>query len=231
MKKLLFILIVIGLSAFQVNAQSPGYMGKHIILSAEGTFSGSIFLMKKTWIKYGGTVEFVIGKSASLGIGYLYNSTKFPYETFDYGCYTYSKNNAQLISHTIGLDYYKYFDGSIAPLGDFFRLRAFYMFNKSEDFFENRTFNGNTQNCNPYETKINSYDNFGASIFFGRRRIFYNFLSVAYGFKLGLVVKNPIFNGGIDIYTSSANIMQEYGVYDNFFSTLISLDVNIGFVL
>lgn len=231
MKKLLFILLVIGFSAFQVNAQSPGYMGKHIVISAEGTFSGSMFIMKKAWLKYGSTVEFVVGKTSSFGLGYLYNSSKFPYETFQFGCYNYYKNSSKLISHTIGLDYYKYFGGSIAPLGDFFRVRAFYMFNKSEDFFVNRVYNGNSYNCNTYESSINSYDNFGLSIFFGRKRIFYNSLSVAYGFKLGMVFINPLTIGDLDSFSNNTSIMKEYGAYENFFSTLISLDVNIGFVL
>jgi len=231
MKKLLFILLVIGFSAFKASAQNPGYMGKHIVISAEGTFSGSIFLMQKTWLKYGTTIEIVSGKKHSLGLGYLYNSTKFPYQSFQHGCYKYYKDNSKLISHSIGIDYYKYFGGSIAPLGDFFRLRLFYMFSKSDDFYSNRVLNSDPSTCYSNEASFDSYDNFGTSIYFGRKRIFYDMLAVSYGFKLGVVLVNPYFSNPIDIYDRDVNLIENYGSYENFYSTLISLDVSIGFVL
>jgi len=231
MKHIIFTLIIILFSLFQTKAQNSGYMGKHIIISSEGTFSGSYFFMKKTWLKYGGTIEFVVGKRNSLGFGFLHNKTKFPYSSAQYDNYKYYENNSELISNTFAVDYYKYFDGNIAPLGDFVRIRVFYMLNHSDDFYDNRVFVGQSKSSSQYVSTIDEYNNFGASFFFGRKRIYNNFLSVAFGFKLGIALINPFITES-NYYPNYGNeALKGFGIYEDFYSTTVALNVNIGFVL
>ena len=233
MKKLLFILLVIGFSAFQVNAQSPGYMGKHIVLSGEGSFSGSAFIMKKTWLKFGANAEFVLNKKISFGFGYLYNNTYSDHFERSDDYFTYSGFNLQ--TQTFGLDFYIYTSG-IAPLGDFIRFRLFYMHNYSDDFYENKT--PLNSGIDPFsapsysESKL-SNTNYGITVLFGRKRIFYNFLSVSYGVKLGLALNNPLTYpiASNDTFGDDKNSFYKSVCYENFFSTLVALNVNIGFVL
>ncbi len=232
-----FTLVLFGiyvLSTINISAQNPGYMGKHIVISGEGSFSGSAFIMKKTWLKYGANAEFVLNKKISFGFGYLYNSTYSDYKERSDDYFTYSGFNLQ--THTFGIDFYVYSSG-IAPLGDFIRFRLFYMQNHSNDFYDNKT--PINSGIDPYsapsysESEL-SNSNYGVSIFFGRKRIFYNVLSVAYGFKLGLTTSNPVTYSITydDIFGyGNENSFSKSTSYENFFSTLVSLNVNIGFVL
>jgi len=221
------------LSSFNLSAQSPGYMGKHFLI--KGNSSYSVRWKLEYWIKYGGAVEYVISKNTSIGFGYLFNkkTVMTPDRHDDFLKYP----SMTLRTHTFSIDIYKY--NFLAPLGDFIRISPFFMYNYSPDYY----INGVAMNDNvdiysvpKYTDTYMSNTNWGLTFFWGRRRIIKDIFSVSYGLKFGLTYINPLtvkvlhLNNDEGSVTSMDNTFN-YTAHDNFFSTFLSFDVNIGFVL
>ena len=230
------ILILIILFPFWGVAQSertgnPGYMGKHFIVSAEGSFSGSIFILNEYWIKYCGSTEMILGKHFSLGASFMHskiNTSQYPKNDNSYSYPTFTFN-----TNAYSLDFYFYGSGTIAPLGSFSRLQFTYYGNYTNDFYQDKHLFENqdpysAQTYPPGSDSLRSY-NLGASIFFGQKRIFFNSLVVSYGMQIGLTIHNPLTYLVKDNHTVSEDIsFYKATCYENFYSSFLVLKLTIG---
>ena len=230
MKWILF-LVVLLLPVFGISqskgAHNPGYIGKHFLVSAEGSFSGSAFIMKEFWFKYGGAAEFVLGKRFSLGFSYMHSSVETSYFPKSDYCYTYPSFTFK--TNAYSMDFYFYTSRSIAPLGSFFRLQATLFQNYTNDFYQNRVLNPNIDpySCPSYAPDADSLQSYnaGVSIFYGRKRIFYNKFTVTYGVQFGMTFINPMvymMNGSVN------NTFTKATCFENFYSSLIVLKASVG---
>ena len=227
------------LSSINVNAQVPGYIGKRILLKGNSSFT--VRWNKEYWIKYGGSAEYVISKRFSIGVSYLLNKSTIatPERHDDFFRYP----NFTLKTHSFSIDIYKY--SHIAPLGNFVKFSPFFMYNYSPDYYiSDIPLNSNIDiySAPKYNEDYMSNTNWGFTVFFGRRRIVKDIISISYGLKFGLTWINPVTaeiisdrnNNDSPFYSSDNSTMNDtynYTAYDNFFSTFLSFDVNIGFVL
>jgi len=230
-KLLIFILLLPFFGTAQsLGANNPGYMGKHFIVSAEGSFSGSIFMMKEYWFKYGGSAEFVLGSHFSLGASFMHskkNTAQFYKEDNSYSYPTFT-----FYTNAYSLDLYFYGSESIAPLGSFGRLQFTYYRNYTNDFYQDKHLLDNSdpyssQTYPPGSDSLRSY-NFGASFFYGRKRIFFNSLVVSYGMQFGLTIYNPLTYLVRSNNTSSDISFYKATCYENFYSSFIVLKLGIG---
>ncbi len=233
MKRWLFIIFLL-LPVFGISQSkgtgNPGYMGKHFILTGEGSFSGSAFIMKEYYLKYGGAGEVVLGKYFGLGVSYLHSSvvtSEFPHSD---DCYEYSEFTFN--TNTYGLDFYVYLSRSIAPIGDYFRFQIAYFSNYSDDYNKNGIINSQKDpySCQDYSTDLITSYNYGFSFFYGRKRIYYDFLVVSYGFQMGMTFYNPLTIRITNELTNEKSNFLEASAYENSFSTFLALKVNVGII-
>jgi len=233
------VLLIALLSNINLNAQVPGYIGKRILLKGNSDFT--VRWNKEYWIKYGGSVEYVISKKMSIGVSYLLNKSII--ETAERHDDFFKYPNFTLKTHSFSIDIYKYHN--IAPLGNFVKFSPFFMYNYSPDYYINGV--AINTDIDPYSVPKYTEDymsntNWGFTVFFGRRRIVKDIISISYGLKLGLTWINPLTadiiaenkNNDSPFYPSSNSSMDDtylYTAHDNFYSTFLSFDVIIGFVL
>jgi len=232
------VLLISLLSSINLNAQVPGYIGKRILLKGNSNFT--IRWNKEYWIKYGGSAEYVISKDMSIGVSYLLNKSII--ETAERHDDFFKYPNFILKTHSFSIDIYKYHN--IAPLGNFVKFSPFFMYNYSPDYYVSDVpLNSNIDiySAPKYNEDYMSNTNWGFTVFFGRRRIVKDIISISYGLKVGFTWINPLTaqiisdnNNDTPFYPSGNSNMgntYDYTAHDNFFSTFLSFDVNIGFVL
>lgn len=233
MKKYIkYIILLVSIFFITTNSYSqnnPGYMGKHILLSADGNFSGSIFIMKKVWYRYGGSAEFILGKKIGIGFSFQQYNSKFPYQDYDdlYG-YLVKKNSSTLLSQQYSFDINIYREGR-APIGKFIRFSAIYLTKSSEDFNENLIYD-----YAHYSPPLRVYNEpakgsgIGTSIYFGRRRIFKDIFAISWGVKFGLII--PVDGSLINTYAKE-NYFREVSFRETLYSYIVSFNMSMGFVL
>jgi len=237
MKWILFLFVIL-LPVFGSSqsreVRNPGYLGKHFLLSAEGSFSGSIFLMKEYYFKYGGAAELVLGKHFSMGLSYMHNSIETSNYSKSDDCYFYP--SFTFATNAYSLDFYFYPSRSIAPVGSFLRLQATYFRNYTNNFYQNKViyYNKDPYSCPGYGPSADTLrgSNIGISIFYGRKRIFYNTLVVSYGVQFGYTFSNPMaynIRYGDSAYEEQ-QIFYKAVCYENFFSSLIVLKASVGVI-
>jgi hypothetical protein len=218
-------------------AQVPGYMGKRLVLTSDNSFGASAFLLEKAWLRYGGTLEFVIKKNQSIGFNYQYNRSKINLEIQD-NHFTYPF--VHLKSNRFGLEYGWY--KGIAPLGQYVKLHLFYEFQYADDLYANRQII-NPDLTDPYAFIIDSEEirgsNFGFAVSFGKRRIIANRIIVGYGFSVGQSLSFPQL-GIFDLFDIESSISElntlgtEYYnkvSFNNIVMDFCSFDLSIGLVL
>jgi len=233
MKWILFLVVVLlplfG-SSQSKGASNPGYMGKHFLISAEGSFSGSFLKMDEYWFKYGGAAEFVLGKRFSLGVSYMHSSVETFYFPMSDDCYSYPSFTFN--TNAYNMDFYFYTSQSIAPLGSFFRLQATYMRNYTNDFYQHGVlaYDKDPYSCPTYAPSADSLKSYNirVSLFYGRKRIFYNSLVVSYGVQFGVTVFNPLTYIVKSNKSNASDIFYKATCYENFFSSFIVLNASIG---
>ncbi len=234
----LYILLLFLFSTFNLKAQNTGYLGKHIILSLEGTFSGTSNILKlhkkQFWLKYGGSAEFIVAKRLGLGFSILRSSPthmKFNYEDY---CYNYS--GYDVASNTYSIDLYLYNNRITAPIGKFMRFQISYFDNRISNLYANGILKKGVDpySCPEYNTNLYHNWNIGTNLFYGKRRILYDVLDISYGFQLGITLFNGILSSELNIFSSDVSTIDNINTQvrnGNFFSYVIALKVNIGFVL
>jgi len=237
------ILIIIIFLSFSYNASAqyignPGYLGKHFIISGEGNFGGSFYYMKKFWIKYGVSTEFILRPRLSMGISYMHSSSNIS-ATYTDDCYEY--NHFTFNTHEYGLDIYLY-SKKLSPLGKFYRFQFAYLANYSDDFFKNGTLlpNKDPYSYRGYTSDRISSSNLRLSFFFGKKRIFYNAIVVSYGVQFGLTLLNPLTINALEIQdnftdnneseTANERLFSKTTANENFYSSFINFKVSIGFI-
>lgn len=238
--KILTFIIFLSFS-YNASAQrigNPGYLGKHFIISGEGNFGGSIFLMKKYWLKYGVSTEFILRPKLSMGFSYMHSSSNISTSYTD-DCYAY--DHFTFNTHEYGLDFYIY-SKKLSPLGKFYRIQFAYLKNYSDDFFKNGTL---LPNKDPYSYRGYTSDritssNYRFSFFIGKKRVFYNAIVVSYGVQFGLTLINPLTLEAMDFHddfinnedrpTDNESLFLDTSARENFFSSSINFKVGIGFI-
>ncbi len=230
------LLMALSSSAQNYTKSNPGFMGKHFIVTGEGTFSGSIFLYPNYWIKYGGTAEYIIGRRSSIGVSYLHNSSNIEDVVYNDDCYNY--NHFTFNTHQLGIDYYLY-PSSVAPLGRYFRFQIAYLANYSDDFYKNGLLipGKDPYSFRGYESDRVSSSNLLFSIFVGKKRVFYKSLVVSYGFQIGMTLNNPVASEFINEFADTSidddpneSLFLSVTADENFYSSWICFKMNVGFI-
>ena len=231
---LFFLLLSLTGFAQKQTKSNPGFIGKHIIITGEGFFSGNYFQYEKFWLKYGATSEFIINQGMSLGVSYLYNKTTVT--GFKHSDAVYNFTDFSLNTQQFGLDLYLY-PSQLAPLGFFYRFQAAYLMNTSYDFFKNGTLipGKDPYSYRGYTNDEVSINNLSVSAFFGVKRVFLNTLVVSYGFQIGLTVLNPLSVeiSNFDSFeepSSNSDIFKGAVAKENFYSTFIAFKINAGII-
>lgn len=231
-----FVLIIpfIGNAQYErAGVRNPGFMGKHIIISGNLGFSGSAFIMKEYWVKYGGSTEFILGQNFGLGFSFLHyssNTSRFPQsnDCYDYPSFKFNTNR-------YGLDFYFYPKG-VAPLGDYINVQLAYLSNYSDNYLKDGILKPGVDpySCQDYSTNSVSSYNIGISVTYGKKRIFFNSLIVSYGVEFGMTLYNPltllIAETRFDPYNDETLHFLEATSYENAFSSLITLKGSVGII-
>lgn len=232
------IIFSIFLFSFNINAQSFGYMGKRNILSGEIDVSGSyykIYKDKSLWVKYGGNFETIISKRVGLGFGYDYGKSKYE-EKYTDGYYNYFGFNLNSKTYSINCNIYS--KNSIAPIGNFIRLRVFMIQNISNDFYSNGS---PKPGFDPHSFQGLSQDyisakNYGFSIEWGYRRILFNSLVLTLSTQFGYTLSNPASKLSDLINVNNTAVLgydafNEFVLSQNFRSNFFAIKLGIGGII
>ncbi|OYT11075.1 MAG: hypothetical protein B6I18_05780 [Bacteroidetes bacterium 4572_112] len=237
MKRLIIIIsaIIIGGLYGGVVAQDrpPGYIGKRILINADATLSATYDL--DMWFKYGASAQYILKKKFSMGAGYLFISKNVLTPSRSDNFYNYSAFD--LYTHMVSVDFYFY--NGIAPVGKYFKVSPFYMYNYSPNYYANGTLKeGNLDEYSApnYAEEYATCNNWGLSILWGRQRIIKEIIVINYGVKLGVTLLNPLtqkfFSDDLETSESGSNMsFMEYVSEQNFVSTSISFHMSIGIIL
>ena len=238
--QIIVFILLLSISGFsQLNeGKNPGYMGRHIIIAGETNVSGSFYFMNKYWIKYGIKTELIINRGLSVGLSYMHNSTNVTDQTYSDNCYDYNHYTFNTHQYAVDLNIYP---SEFAPLGYYFGFRFAYLRNYSNDFYKNGVLKKGLDpySCRGYLSDKFTSNNIAMSVFFGKKRIFYNRLVVSYGFQMGLTLNNPLTTflfDDVNPYPYETTNYEHDKLFavtstkENFFSTIINFKVDVGII-
>lgn len=200
-------------------AQKPkgGYLGKRIIICAEGSYFPNYSSWKDMLLsynfQYGGNAHFITGRHTQMGLSYNMYSLG-AHNKYD----TSLSNNGRINGYQIGLTYRKFREskGGLAPIGKFVDLNLYYHSNE---------FNVVYQNLATFAPVVVSTAGISGSIGLGAQGIFWKRVVMNSGVRFG----GPIFtvseqDDGGDV-GDNLNYMQKRLMYKDFFSAFFGIGI------
>lgn len=177
MKKLLVFLFVIAGLTSVASPIKGGFLGKRIIISAEGSYMPNYSAFKDLFLsynfQYGGRLQVISGRHSEIGVSYnMYGLGA--HNRYD----TALSNDGRIKGYQVGLTYrmYRKKRGGLAPIGKFADFNLYYHSDEYSVMYENR------QTVLPV---IVSSTGLSASIGFGTQNIFWNRVIANYGVRFG----------------------------------------------
>ncbi len=218
MRKIVTLSIALCMSVVLL-AQKPkgGYLGKRIIICAEGSYSPNYSSFKDLFtsynFQYGGNAHFITGRHTQMGLSYNMYSMG-AHNRYD----TSLSNGGRIKGYQIGLTYRKFREkkGGLAPIGKFFDVNLYY--HSSEYIVDYAT-------INPFAPVIVNTSGISGSIGLGAQGIFWNRVVMNSGIRVG----GPIFTlseqDSDSDFGNNLDYMQQRLMYKDFFSVFFGIGV------
>jgi len=217
--------------AVTTDKKVPGYMGRKVIVSAEGGLSFPILnkvFRDKTdnfALRYGGGIEIVVGTKSSLAANIDFGKTTFDINTSSGIGYDYNTNSGTIEASimTAKLNYRSYTGDYVAPQGTYYGIGL----SMSKVDWEPTDPSAVIYNLRP------SYTRFGLNIEFGRNRILFDRLVLSYGARYNFTLANPVekIDEGFYLDNTTSRVNTERAFNANLWMyNLLSLHLGIGFM-
>ncbi len=221
MRKLLFIAVLL-VTSVTVSAQSKpksGYLGKRLIICAEGSYSPNYHsirdLLLSYNLQYGGNIHFITGRFSQVGVSYNM------YGLGAHERYRDDISNANKIKgYQVGVSYRKFREkrGGLAPIGKFVDLTMYYHSN---------TYSPSLIGVAPYMGEPIKLTGVSAQIGFGTQGIYWKRVVANAGVRFGYPIYTVAVTGGDSFNLDYPQYMKQRLLYKDVFSAYFG----VGFIL
>jgi hypothetical protein len=218
MRKLLFTLAVFAfVSALHADPIGGGYLGKRIIISAEGSYMPNYSAFKDLFtsynIQYGGKIHFVSGRFSEIGVSYNMYALG-AHNRYD----TAFSNDGRIRGYQVGLTYrmYRKNRGGLAPIGKFMDVNLYYHKNEYSVEYEG---------MQPFAPVIVSATGISASVGFGTQGIFWNRVVANCGVRFGGPLVTIDEEGSPFDRGSELKYLKKRLMYKDFFSVFFGIGI------
>ena len=184
-----------------MNAQTPGYMGKHCMIGYTNNFSPALLMANAKSVDPPGinsshcfNLDYVIKNRTSFCVSYQFMKTGMNFDnnidiedaatSYNLSYEPKSKLPMQLKSNNITLGFKFFKRGNFAPVGKYKKLDLMLMFSTvsyEQNAFTYHDYNSSTQVRRNYGKGEYNFSTFAIAYTLGRQRVFFNCLVLDYG--------------------------------------------------
>ena len=235
--------------AFAGYAQNTGYMGKHFIVSMDASFSpaytqpnfyGHSIVDNGDYFAFNcflnPTIEAIVWKKGSLGVGYNYFSSYYNAEIYlsDDVFSTLNYNFLyQVKSHGFTLYYKQYLGDNIAPLGHYFKLsfEGLFFNYQFKDLLSQQIIDLGYASDSRFSSIPSNSHVFGVKVEYGYDFLFFNYLKISSGLSVGTTFggyKETFLSDYLDFVSDSGNEPLEYAKTRILGAYWVGMKVGIG---
>jgi hypothetical protein len=212
-----FLLAVTATATATATSIKGGYLGKRLIICAEGSYNPNYATWKDFLfsynLQYGGNIHFVTGRFSEVGVSYnMYSMGAHNRYREDLA------NSGKIKGYQVGFTFRKYREkrGGLAPIGKFIDYNLYY---------HSDTYTPALIGVAPYMGDPIELTGISASIGFGTQGIFWNRVVANAGLRLGGPVYTLSSTSGDSLNGDLPEYMKERLMYKDFFSVFFGVGI------